>query len=98
MHNFFFFDSEVGEKNRNLNLYHLLYPVLGYISHWFMDAIFNLYPEFSHQIHIIYDLSNKQVFTCVFTLLPNKSESTYNGFLEEVLNVVVQQGVEPMEY
>ena len=36
-----------------------------------------------------------QIFPCVFALLPNKTEATYNPFLTEVLNAVRNIGNEP---
>ena len=40
---------------------------------------------FFYQIYTIHDLGN------VFALLPNKTEGTYQRFLQGVFNVVVQQ-------
>ena len=60
-------------------------------SNWFMDGTLKLCPEIFYQIYIIRALNNNQVFPCVFALLPNKNEDTYNRLFREVRNAVIRQ-------
>ena len=53
-----------------------------------MDGIFKVCPEIFFQIHTIHVLINHEIFPCVFALLANKTEATYNRFLTKVLNAV----------
>ena len=62
-----------------------------------MDGTFQLCPEIFYQIYIIHALNNHQVFPCVFALLPNTNEDTYNQLFREVRNVVIRQGNEPTD-
>ena len=45
-------------------------------------------PEIFFQIYTIHVLINHEIFPCVFALLANKTEATYNRFLTKVLNAV----------
>ena len=93
---FLLFDCDVGDVNRLIifatnDANRLLATNL----HWFIDGTFKVCPEIFFQIYTIHVLINHQTFPCVFDLLPNKTEATYNRFLTEVLNAVRNIGNEP---
>ena len=86
------FDSGVGENERILIFatqegFHFL----SNNSHWFMDGTFKLCPEIFYQIYTIHPLNNNHVLSCVFALLPNKNEDTYNRLFREVRSAVIRQ-------
>ena len=86
------FDSGVGDNKRIL-IFATQQGIhfLSNNSHWFMDGTFKLCPEIFYQIYTIHALNNNQVFPCVFALLPNKNEDTYNRLFREVRNAVIRQ-------
>ena len=63
-----------------------------------MDGTLKLCPEIFYEIYTIHALNNNQVFPCVFGLLPNKNEVTYNVLLREVRNAVIRQGNELIDF
>ena len=76
---FLLFDSSVGDVNRLIIFATndaIRLPATN--SHWFMDGTFKVCPEIFFQIYTIHALINHQIFPCVFALLPNKTEATYN--------------------
>ena len=93
---FLLFDSGVGDVNR-LMVFATNDAILLLAAnpHWFMDGTFKVSAEIFFQICTTHVLINHQVFPCVFALLPNKTEATYNRFLTEVLNAVTNIGNEP---
>ena len=92
---FFLFDSGVGDVNRLIIFAtHDAIRLLATKSNWFMDGTFKVCPEIFFKIYTIHVLINHQIFPCVFALLPNKTEITYNRFLTEVLNAVRNIGNE----
>ena len=93
---FLLFDSGVGDVNR-LMVFATNDAILLLATnpHWFMDSTFKVCPEVFFQICTTHVLINHQVFPCVFALLPNKTEATYNRFLTEVLNAVTNTGNGP---
>ena len=95
---FLIFDSGVGDNERIL-IFATQQGIhfLSNNSHWFMDGTFKLCPEIFYQIYTILALNNNQVFPCVFALLPNKNEVTYNVLFREVRNAVIRQGNEPTD-
>ena len=60
-----------------------------------MDDTFKVCLEIFFQIYTIHVLINHQIFPCIFALLSNKTEATYNRFLTEVLNAVRNIGTGP---
>ena len=95
---FMIFDRGVGDNERIL-IFVTQQGIhfLSNNSHWFMDGTFKLCPEIFYQIYTIHALNNNQVFPCVFALLPNKNEVTYNVLFREVRNAVIRQGNEPTD-
>ena len=93
---FLIFDSGVGDNERIL-IFATQQGIrsLSNNSHWFMDGTFKLCPEIFYQIYTIHALNNNQVFPCVFALLPNKNEVTYNRLFREVKNAVIREWNEP---
>ena len=54
-------------------------------SYWFVDGDFKIFPNLFLQVHA---LDNGRSFPCIYGLLPNKTEETYNRLWQEVGNVV----------
>ena len=59
--------------NRGLQL-------LGQSQHWYADGTFKVCPQVFFQVYTIHAQVNGQVLPCVFSLLPNKVERTYDYF------------------
>ena len=51
--------------------------------------------KFFFQLYTIYDQRDRRIFPCVFSLLPNKNESTYNRLFEQLLQLVNNLGNGP---
>ena len=47
---------------------------------WFADGTFKTVPEIFYQLYTIHAFSNGRVFPCVYALLSDKKEETYNTF------------------
>ena len=83
------FDSGIGDAERILIFATQQgLQLLADYDHWFMDGTSKLCPQIFFQIYSIHALVNNQTLPCVFGLLPNKTENTYNRFFEEVRNAV----------
>ena len=95
---FLLFDSGIGGAERILIFATQQgLQLLADYDHWFMDGTFKLCPQIFFQIYSIHALVNNQTLPCVFGLLPNKTENTYNRFFEEVRNAVRGLGNGPVE-
>ena len=93
---FLLFDSGVGDVNRLIIFAtNDAVRLLATNHHWFMDGTLKVCPRILFQVYIIHVLISNQIFPCVFALLPDKSEATYNRFLTEVLHTVRNIGNEP---
>ena len=93
---FLLFDSGVGDVNRLIIFAtNDAIRLLATNPHWFMDGTFKVCPEIFFQIYTIHALINYQIFPCVFAPLPNKTDTTYNRFLTDVLNAVRNIGNDP---
>ena len=68
---FFIFGS-----NRGLQL-------LGQSQHWYADGTFKVCPQVFFQVCTIHAQINGQVLPCVFSLLPNKVEGTYDRLFQD---------------
>ena len=93
---FLLFDCGVGDVNRLIIF--ATNDAIRLITtnpHWFIDGTFKVCPEIFFQIYTIHVLISHQIFPCVFALLPNKTDATYNRFLTEVLNAERNIGNEP---
>ena len=73
---FFIFGS-----NRGLQL-------LGQSQHWYADGTFKVCPQVFFQVYTIHAQINGQVLPCVFSLLPNKAERTYDRLFQEIINLI----------
>ena len=86
---FLLFDSGVGDVNRLIIFAtNDAIRLLATNPHWFMGGTFKVCPKLFFQIYTIHAMINHRIFPCVFALLPNKTEATYNRFLTEVLNAL----------
>ena len=54
---------------------------------WFADGTFKVVPEIFFQLYTLHVLREGRVIPCVYALLPNKQEITYQAFLSEVLRL-----------
>ena len=57
-------------------------------EHWFCDGTFKVCPEIFYQVYTIHALVNGRVLPCLFALLPNKNQQTYQIFFREISNLV----------
>lgn len=78
---FLLFDSGVGDDERLLIF---ATPTglntLSASSHWFVDGTFKVVPQIFFQIYSVHALVADNVIPCVFALLPNKSQRSYDRF------------------
>ena len=54
---------------------------------WFADGTFKVVPEIFFQLYTLHVMREGRVIPCVYALLPNKQETTYQAFLSEVLRL-----------
>ena len=51
---------------------------------WFADGTFKTVPQIFYQLYTIHAFSNGRVFPCVYALLSDKKEETYNTFFLQI--------------
>ena len=55
---------------------------------WFCDGTFKVLPELSCHLFCVHSVNNSNlVIPCLYGLLPNQDERTYNDFFREILNI-----------
>ena len=54
--------------------------------HWFMDGTFKTAPGIFTQLYTIHAFVNNRSLPCIYALLPDKKETTYNVMLTELKN------------
>ena len=86
---FLIHDSRVGDENRILIFGTVqALELLGQSLHLFSDSTFKVRPEIYFQVYNLHALTNERVIPCIYVLLPNKTEKTYNRFFSEVAVVL----------
>lgn len=60
-------------------------------EHWFGDGTFKVCPEIFYQVYTIHAQVNDRILPCLFALLPNKTQNTYERLFTEVANLVPNQ-------
>ena len=53
-------------------------------DHWFVDGTFKTCPDLFYQLYTIHALKQDRVLPCVYALLANKSQPTYECLFAEV--------------
>ena len=57
--------------------------------HWFGDGTFKVCPRiFFFQVYTLHGLVQDRIISCIYALLPDKSEDPYRRFFEEVRNTL----------
>ena len=64
-------------------------------AHWFPYGTFRVCPEVFFHIHTVHAQQRGKFFSCIFDLLPNKTEATNIRFYHELFNCVHGQGSNP---
>ena len=76
---FLVYDSGVGDKERILIF--ASQDALQFLAdseHWYADGTFKVCLEIFFQLYTIHGQCDGRIFPCVFSLLPNENENTYN--------------------
>ena len=82
---FLLHDSENADSNRILIFgTNRTVQLLIEYRHWFVDGTFKIVPELFFQLYSLHALVLGDVIPCLYALLPNKTEATYNRFLQEI--------------
>ena len=68
---------------------------LALTSTWFMDGCFSMAPRLFQQLYIIRAPLGESAVTCVYALLPGKSQNIYEGFLRAVVERCEELGYSP---
>lgn len=55
-------------------------------QHWFFDGTFKVVPDIFAQLYTIHALIEHHTIPCIYALLPDKTQATYNEFLQAVKN------------
>lgn len=56
-------------------------------GNWFCDGTFKVVPELFYQLYTVHALVQTNVFPCIYALLPNKTQATYNRLFRELHGV-----------
>ena len=64
-------------------------------EHWYADVTFRVCPEIFFQLYTIHGQRDGRIFPCVFSLLRNKNENTYNRRFEQLFQLVNSLGNGP---
>ena len=64
-------------------------------EHWYGDATFKVCPEIFFQLYTLHAQHDGRIFPCIFALLPNKTQATYNRFFREVFGHILAYGNGP---
>lgn len=93
---FLIFDSGVGDQER---FFVFASPqalqLLANSEHWYADGTFKVCPEVFYQLYTVHGQRNGAIFPCVFALLPNKTENTYNRLFQVLFDHVNPLGPGP---
>ena len=84
---FLLYDSGMGDANRILIFSsHEGINFLHNAPSWAADGTFKTVPEIFSQLYTLHGIAGSRVFPCVYALLPNKREETYQRLLTEMTN------------
>ena len=64
-------------------------------EHWYADGTFRVCLETFFQLYTIHGQRDGRIFPCIFSLLPNKNENTYNRLFEQLFQLVNNLGNGP---
>ena len=53
-------------------------------EHWYADDTFRVCPEIFFQLYAIHGQRDGRIFSCIFSLLPNKNENAHNRLFEQL--------------
>ena len=92
---FLIYDSGVGDENRIfIFASDIGVQLLGESEHWYADGTFKVCPEIFFQLYTIHAQRDKQIFPCLYALLPNKTEATYRRFFDQVFQGVPNENLQ----
>ena len=63
---------------------------------WFGDGTFKTVPDLFYQLYSIHVLTSHRVIPCVYALMPNKQQSTYEELFRELL--VINPTLHPIDF
>ena len=85
---FFFFDSGAGAADRIIASASVQARQLFVQSeNWYGDGTFKVCPEVFYQLYTFHAQRNSRIVTCIFALLPNKTEATYRRLMIAISNL-----------
>ena len=87
------YDSDVGDEER-IFIFASQDALRSLVDskRWYADGTFRVCPEIFFQLYTIHDQRDGRIFPCVFSLLPNKNENTYNRLFEQLFQLVNNLG------
>ena len=56
-------------------------------EHWFLDGTFKTAPTLFEQLYTIHGLTHGSTIPCVYALLPNKQQATYQSVFHQLLQI-----------
>ena len=81
---FLLYDGGDDENRILLFSTHRNLQVLETSSHWFCDGTFKVVPSVFYQLFTIHALTADRILPCVYALLPNKQQTTYENLFRQV--------------
>ena len=85
---FLLYDSGVADANR---IFIFGSPdavsLLEQSAHWFCDGTFKVVPEIFYQLYTVHAKVGTNIFPCLYALLPNKTQVTYDRLFHEIMNI-----------
>ena len=85
---FLLYDSGFGDQQRII-----VYGTRNFISclsscdNWYCDGTFSVVPDLFVQLYTIHAEKDGNIFPCIYALLPNKSEATYDKLFKKLLEI-----------
>lgn len=82
-------EDEEGSQQRIIVLgTNTMVQVLRNATHWMADATFKICPSLFFQILIIHAVYHGHVFPCIYAIMPNKEEDSYDRVFATVKNAI----------
>ena len=95
---FLVYDSGPGDDRLIIFASESALDFLANSSEWYCDGTFKVVPEIFYQLYTVHGEHDGRIFPCVFALLPNKSQHTYERFFTELMREISARNPAPPQH